>query len=179
VREGEDLQLATPHATFLSEERAADGIAAAVAPPRVSVGAVESVGSSTAFNDLVGYRGFEAKAGDYDFEDLVYAAERGQVGDQSKRRILVELHFRLAHASTPLLFGLVAAFVAVLLPPRGRRLLPFLAAYLPVLLVHTPLWLAGRSLAVSGRLEPWLGMWLPNLVLAAGLLALAIRAHRR
>ena len=62
----------------------------------------------------------------------------------------------------------MAAAVGLQLSSRSRRLTGFLLAFLPVLLVHFPLALAGKSLADSGRIPPWAGMWLADAVLLAG-----------
>lgn len=161
---GDDLEVRVTHGFVVGEDPAGKS-SVSLAPQRVRVGAVEELGTTTNFNDLVGWGGFQLKQRDMRLDDLFYAAARGGVVNVPVRRVLVELHGRLAQALAPFLFGLVAVAVALLLPARGRRLLPFLLAFLPVLFIHVPLTMAGRSLADSDRLPPWVGVWAADAVL--------------
>jgi lipopolysaccharide export LptBFGC system permease protein LptF len=66
--------------------------------------------------------------------------------------------------------------------PKERqegRLLGFLLAFLPTVLVHFPLALAGKSLAESRSVAPWIGMWLGDAVLLLGAGVLLRRAYVR
>jgi hypothetical protein len=149
------------------------------ASPRIAIGAVTEFAATAGFNDIVGYQGYRKKQRDFPLEDLVYAAERGSVGEIPEKRILVELHLRLSQSLAPFVFGLFAAGVALNLPTRGRRLLPFLLAFLPVLLVHLPLMVAGKSLADAGRIPAWAGLWAGDAALLLGGGFLLLRAYRR
>jgi lipopolysaccharide export LptBFGC system permease protein LptF len=186
-RIGERLWIETPLAYLLTE-----GQPPKVAPPRLEVGEVEKIGgprveigtvgtlgATTDFDDIVGHAGFRLKWRDWPLEDLLYAAERGSVGELPTKRILVELHGRLAHSLAPFVFGLFAAAVALNLPARGRRLLPFLLAFLPVLLVHVPLMVAGKSLADAEHVPAWLGLWSGDAALLLGGTWLLRRAYLR
>lgn len=168
---GDDLEVRARHGYVVSE---GPGGKTSVSPvqPRLLLGAVGELGTTTNFEELTGYGGFRLKHRDFPMEDLLYAARRGDVAAVPRKRILVELHGRLAQSLAPFVFGWVAVAVALLLPTRGRRLLPFLLAFLPVLLVHVPLSIAGRSLADSGRVPAWVGMWAADavLLLAGGIL---------
>jgi hypothetical protein len=196
-RVGDRLEIQSPRAYLLTEDPSTGRSSVRLAPkhlevgeveslggsapgsPRIEIGTVESLGASTAFNDIVGFAGFRLKWRDFRLPDLVYAAERGSVGEMPPKRILVELHSRLAQSLAPFVFGLFAAAVALNLPARGRRLLPFLLAFLPVLLVHLPLMVAGKSLADAERVPPWLGMWAGDAALLLGGGWLLRRAYRR
>lgn len=157
---------------------------------RVGVGHVESLGASVAFNDLVGGGRFDRKERDVDLPDLLYLVARGDVpshdfladGEQPeipRTRALVELHARLSGAMTPLLFGLVAVAAAFQLSERSRRLTGFLCAFGPAAILHFPLSVAGRSLALGGKVPPAVGMWGPDVVLLLVGLLLLVRASRR
>jgi lipopolysaccharide export system permease protein len=178
-RSGDEIWLETD-AYFLGEEPDGGGRA----PPawglrRVNVGYVEALGASTAFNDYFGVSRFEKKPRDMTLPELAYAVSRGDSIAFEERRTVPELHARVAWAVAPFVFGLVAAAVALLVTPRGRRLLGFLVAFVSVLCVHLPLLFGGRSLAESGRVAPWLGVWCADAVLlAAGLVCLRKVAAR-
>ena len=148
-------------------------------PRSVSVGSAQSLSASTAFAEALGAKQFERKAKDVELPDLLYMVERGDLEKVPKVRSLAEMHGRLASSLTPLVFGLVAAAVCLNLSVRSRRLTGFLLAFLPTVLVHFPLALAGRSLADSSRVAPWVGMWLADAVLLAGAGLLLRRAYVR
>jgi lipopolysaccharide export system permease protein len=189
-RRGEDLELVTPFA-WVFIESGAGGAASRARPQKgpvgvpvgstrdVKVGNVESLGAATNLRELLGGRTFERKAKDVDLSDLLYMVERGDLPKSSRTRSLVELHGRLAGSATPLVFGLVAAAVCLNLSVRARRLLGFLLAFLPTVLLHFPLALAGKSLAESSRVAPWVGMWLADGVLLAGAALLLRRSYVR
>lgn len=156
----------------------------------VGVGYVESLGAAVAFNDLVGGGRFDRKERDVDLPDLLYLVSRGDVppkdfmrekegSDVTRKRSLVELHGRLAGAATPFLFGLVAVAVAFQLSARSRRLTGFLLAFAPAAAVHFPLGVAGRSLALGGKVPAFVGMWVADVVLLLGGLYLLRRAGTR
>jgi lipopolysaccharide export LptBFGC system permease protein LptF len=202
-RDGDDLVLETPFAWLFMEKgrpetgprKVTVGDPVSVGPggtaaggkakngggagPGVSVGSVEGLGAATSFKDALGNKQFERKAKDVELPDLLYMVERGDLPKVPRFRSLVELHARLAGALTPLVFGLVAAAVCLNLSVRSRRLLGFLLAFLPTVLVHFPLALAGKSLAESQRVAPWIGMWLADAVLLLGAGVLLRRAYVR
>jgi lipopolysaccharide export LptBFGC system permease protein LptF len=189
-RDGEDLVLVTPFAwVFLEKGRPETGplevkVGSPIktgpgAPRSVSVASIEALGASTSFKEALGNKQFERKAKDVEMPDLLYMVERGPLPKVPQYRSVIELHGRLAGALTPLVFGLVAAAVCLNLSVRSRRLLGFLLAFLPTVLVHFPLALAGKSLAESRRVSPWVGMWLADAVLLLGAGLLLRRAYRR
>ena len=153
----------------------------------VGIGYVESLGASVAFNDLVGGGRFDRKERDVDLPDLLYLVSRGDVPssdfavlpDIPARRSLVELHGRLASSLTPFLFGLIAVAAAFQLSARSRRLTGFLYAFGPAAVVHFPLDVAGRSLAIGGKISPVTGMWAADVVLLVGGLLLLFRTARQ
>jgi lipopolysaccharide export LptBFGC system permease protein LptF len=179
-RDGDELVLETDLAWILAEEEshAAKG-SVDVGPHRVAVGQVDGLGATTAFNDLLGGRVYERKAPDVDLPDLWYMTTRGDLPKVPRWRSLIEMHGRLAVALTPFVFGLVAVSIALHLPARGRRLLGVLLAFLPVVLVHFPLSVAGKSLAEGNDVPVWAGMWGANGVMLLGAAVLLRKAYRR
>jgi lipopolysaccharide export LptBFGC system permease protein LptF len=173
-RDGEKLLLETPFAWVFGESGRPES-----GPRAVSVGSAQALSASTAFAEALGAKQFERKPKDVQLPDLLYMVERGDIENVPKVRSLVEMHARLAGSLTPLVFGLVAAAVCLNLSVRSRRLTGFLLAFLPTVLVHFPLALAGKSLADSGRVAPWVGMWLADAVLLAGAGLLLRRAYVR
>ncbi|MCC7138688.1 MAG: LptF/LptG family permease [Planctomycetes bacterium] len=172
------LVLKSPRAYFL-QAGGTRGPQVSVSRAMLEVGHVEDLGASAAFNDLLGVDRVEVKARQVALPDVFYLVQRGELSRVPLRRSLTELHGRLATAVLPLLFALVSVGVCFQLSPRARRLTGFLLAFLPILVVHIPLWVAGKSLSDAGRVPAWAGMWLPD----AGLLAVGIvlfgRAYRR
>ena len=178
-RQGDELMLESDLMWMFKEDPEAGAHAPSVGPRRVGVGSVADLGVSVALRDILGTEQFERKAKDVDLPDLRYMVARGDIPKVPKVRSLVELHGRLAGSAAPFVFGLVAAAVGLQLSSRSRRLTGFLLAFLPVLLVHFPLAIAGKSLADSGRVAPWVGMWLADAVLLAGGGFLLRRAYVR
>ncbi len=165
-RDGDELTLESPFA-FFAREDSGGGAPAPVSAGmrRVNIGHVESLGATTEFNDFLGSHSFELKPRDMALPEVIYVLARGGVPQVSPVTAEVELHGRLAAAFATFVFGLVAAAVALQLPAKGRRLLGFFLSFLPVLLVHFPLALAGRQLADRGQVPPWLGAWAGDMVL--------------
>ena len=156
----------------------------------LGIGHVEALGAAVAFNDLVGGTRFDRKERDVDLPDLLYLVSRGSVpsaefvGPQGApdiplRRSLVELHGRLASSWAPFLFGLVAVAAAFQLSARSRRLTGFLYAFGPAAAVHFPWSVAGRSLAIGGKIAPAAGMWAADVVLLVGGLLMLWKTARQ
>ncbi len=177
-RHGGELQILADQAYAFGEDPAG-GAKVTGGPARLEVGHVEALGATAEFNDVLGRERFEAKAKDLSLTDLLYLVGRGDTVTTRHARTSTELHGRLAAAFAPLVFGLMAAAVCLHLSPRSLRLLGFLLAFLPALLVHFPLLVAGKSLAIGGTLPAWLGMWGGDLVLFAAGLFLLVKASIR
>lgn len=84
---------------------------------------------------------------------------------ETQRMVLMELHERLALPFACVVFGLVALPLGVgsRSGGRGRGFVLSVA----VILVYYVLLNNGQLLAQGGRIAPWLGAWLPNIVIAA------------
>lgn len=142
------------------------------------MGRIERVGASVLFNEFFGTRRFVERPKDMDLPDLLYANLRGGVWRGSLRRVQVALHGRLAAGLAPLVMGLFATGMALLVPASGRRVRHFLFGFLPPVLIYFPLFLAGPYLGRHGAMPAWLVMWLPVIVvgiLGSILLSLAYR----
>jgi len=191
LRRSADMLLVDMPSAYVLEEGSQGAIKVERRAQRgVEVGYVESLGAAVAFNDLVGGGRFDRKERDVDLPDLLYLVARGDVPPRSfvragegpdipTLRAHVELHARLAAAATPFLFGLVAVGVAFQLSARSRRLTGFLLAFAPAAAVHFPLLVAGRSLALGGKVPAFVGMWAADVVLLLGGLWLLRRAGTR
>jgi lipopolysaccharide export system permease protein len=90
------------------------------------------------------------------------------------RRYEVELQKRLSLAFSAFFFALFGVPVGLLLR-RGGIGTGFIVGLVFFALFYVLL-LAGQNLAESGRLPPWVGMWLPNLVLVLPVIELTSRA---
>ncbi len=92
------------------------------------------------------------------------ARERKQRGD-SAVRIGVEVHQRFAFPFACLVFGILGVPLGVYWRRGGRAygfVLSIFIVFLYYLLLST-----GENLAKSGLLFPWMGIWLPNVLLGA------------
>jgi lipopolysaccharide export LptBFGC system permease protein LptF len=180
-RSGDELEIRSPLLWVVGEVPTEAGVRTGVrrGPGAVSVGRVEEVAGGTAFRDLIGGGKFELRPKDMDVSDLAYLVQRGEIGTVSAKRTRIEIHARLATGTLPLLFALLAAAGALQVRPGGRRLLGFLLAMAPVLLVHFPLALFGRSFAEAGRVPAAVGLWGPSVLAAAVGLALLWRVSAR
>ena len=181
ARQGDEILLSSPLMWLFREDQAGRSSKPTVGPRREPVGlaSVEEFGISMLLSELLGSDPFERKAKDVDLPDLTYMVARGSLPKVPLVRSLVELHGRLAGSFAPFVFGLVAAAVGLQLSSRSRRLTGFLLAFLPVVLIHFPLAIAGKSLADGGRVPPWAGMWLADAVLLLGGGILLRRAYTR
>ena len=177
-RQGDRLLLESPR-TYIIVENPSGKVDVRDAPSRVDVGQVDDLGLSAHFDDVLGQETFEAKAKDVNLPDLVYLVERGDTPRVPLRRSSVELHARLSAAVAPFIFGLSAAAISFQLSVRSRRLTGFLLAFLPVLAIHSPLAVAGKSLADGGRVPPLVGMWVAHAALLLSGLFLLRRAYLR
>jgi len=140
---------------------------------------IQKVGASVLFNEFFGTRRFVERPKDMELPDLFYANLRGGVWRGSLRRVQVSLHGRLAAGLAPLVMGLFAIGMSLLIPAAGRRVRHFLLGFLPPVLIYFPLFLAGPYLGRQGTLPAWFVMWLPVVVVGvAGSILLAM-AYRR
>jgi lipopolysaccharide export LptBFGC system permease protein LptF len=80
---------------------------------------------------------------------------------------LVEFHKRIALSTVNLIFGLLGAGLGML-SRKASRILGFAAALLLSFGVYYPLLVLGIWMAKEGLVPPWLGLWIPNLLFAAG-----------
>jgi len=145
----------------------------------LQTGRVERVGASVLFNEFFGTQRFVERPKDMDLPDLLYADLRGGVWRGSIARVQVALHGRITAGLAPLVMGLFAAGMALLVPAAGRRVRHFLLGFLPPVLVYFPLFLAGPYLGRLGTVPAWLVMWIPVIVVSAlGMILIAL-VYRR
>lgn len=179
-RDGEGrLVISTPRAYVLTIDPGTGTPSASAGPSTLAVGYVEGLGASTGLNELLGAARVEVKAQGLPLPDLHYLMARGDTPKVPFRRSSTEMHGRLSTALLPFLFALVSVGIAFQLSPRVRRLTGFLLAFLPVLLVHLPLFMAARALSDSGNVPAALGMWVPDAALLVAGSVLLLRAYRR
>jgi lipopolysaccharide export LptBFGC system permease protein LptF len=180
-RVGDELQIRSPELWGISDSGPEPGAETRVAlrPGETSIGRIEDLGGSIAFQDLVKGKRFELKPKDMTVADLLYLVQRGDIPDITSRRSEIELHSRLTAGIAPLVFALLAVGGALQVPAGGRRLLAFLVALTPVFAVNFPLALFGRSLAEANRLPPVAGVWAASAVSLLLALALLRRASAR
>ena len=145
----------------------------------LQMGRVERVGASVLFNEFFGTQRFVERPKDMMLPDLLYAAERGGVWRGSRARVLTALHGRFSSGLAPLVFGIFATGMALLVPADGRRVRHFLLCFLPPLLIYFPLFVAGPALGRKEVMPPWLVMWLPILVVAGLGSILLFLAYRK
>jgi lipopolysaccharide export LptBFGC system permease protein LptF len=145
----------------------------------LQMGRVEKIGASVLFNRFFGTGRFLERARDLDARELVYSIERGGIWRGSLERLHGYLHRGLALGCSPLVFGLFALALGLLLPATGRRVRDFVLCFLPPVLAYFPLTLAGPALSRYGVLPPWLALWSADLVVGAIGLGMLWMAFRR
>jgi lipopolysaccharide export LptBFGC system permease protein LptF len=144
----------------------------------IQTGRVERIGASTLFNEFFGTGRYLVRPKELTVSELAYAVARGGIWRGGPTELAVQLHGRLSLGASPLLLGLLAAGIALLIPARGGRVVDFVLCFLPPVLVFFGLHLAGPSLAQAG-VPPSLALWSSNLVVGAGAAVVLALAFRR
>jgi lipopolysaccharide export system permease protein len=85
--------------------------------------------------------------------------------DTQLRFLVTELHMRPALALGCLCFVLVGCPVGIWFS-RSDYLSAFITCFLPIVILYYPLILCGINLCKLGRLNPWLGLWSANALMA-------------
>jgi lipopolysaccharide export system permease protein len=78
-----------------------------------------------------------------------------------------EWHLRVSMAFGSLLFVMVGAPVGIRFARRDF-LSAFMTCFLPIIAIYYPLMLGGVNMSKEGQLEPYLSLWLGNLLLLLG-----------
>ena len=111
--------------------------------------------------------------------ELAYAVARGGVMTGTTKRALIALHGRLSLGASCFFLSFLAISIALLLPASEHRVRDFLICVIPAVLIFTPLFIAGPSIARRDVFSPAVSMWLPNMVLFVLGSLLLWRAFRR
>jgi lipopolysaccharide export system permease protein len=85
--------------------------------------------------------------------------------DSEVRYLITELHMRPALALGCLCFVLVGCPVGIWFS-RSDYLSAFITCFLPIVVLYYPLMLCGINLAKLGKLNPWLGVWSADVLMA-------------
>jgi lipopolysaccharide export LptBFGC system permease protein LptF len=121
---------------------------------------------------------FFQEAGMMSAGELAGAVDAEPPGSAERRRLSVLLHSRFSMALAPFLLVLLVIPLAAARFSAGRPVNISLA--LLVLLFYYVSLRTGMSSGETGRLAPWLAVWLPNvLLLAAAAVAPAVRGTAR
>jgi len=107
--------------------------------------------------------------------ELREQANNPELSEELRTATRIEIHKKFSIPAACFVFGLLALPLAYR-TGRGSRSSGF-AVSIAVILVYYILLTNGEETARVGRLEPWLGMWLPNFVLGAFGLYLLIRRN--
>jgi lipopolysaccharide export system permease protein len=111
------------------------------------------------------------------FSEIVSAIKsRLAKGKRPSRSLLMEVHRRLAIPAGCFVFGILALPLSMQSTPRGRSH-GFLLG-MGAILAYYLMFSAGRTMAETGSLPPWLGLWAPNLVFGAATLVLLQRTAK-
>jgi lipopolysaccharide export system permease protein len=110
------------------------------------------------------------------WSEVASAGDRAREADRRADRYAVEVHKKWAISLACVSFVIIGIVMALRFPRAGIGLV--IGGGLAVFSIHYVGLTAGESLADRGLLEPWLSMWLPNIVLTIlGVLGL-IRVSR-
>lgn len=85
--------------------------------------------------------------------------------DHRLRKLNTEIHSRYAMAGSCLFFALIGGPFAIYQAQR-QFITAFIMCFMPILLIYYPLTFLMANLGKSGTVDPSLGMWIPNAVLA-------------
>ena len=108
-------------------------------------------------------------------DELATVAE-GSPDAQQRRLARVEIHKKFSIPAACLVFGIIALPLGFN-SRRGGKAGGFVVS-LVVFLIYYLMLSNGENAARFGKISPWLAMWLPNLVLGAGGVALLVRRNR-
>ncbi|HZI75392.1 MAG TPA: LptF/LptG family permease [Gemmatimonadales bacterium] len=110
------------------------------------------------------------------WSEVASAADRVQEADRRADRYAVEVHKKWAISLACISFVIIGIVMALRFPRAGIGLV--IGGGLAVFSIHYVGLTAGESLADRGLMEPWLSMWLPNIILTIlGLIGL-VRVSR-
>jgi lipopolysaccharide export system permease protein len=98
---------------------------------------------------------------------------RRRIHQENIYRYEVEVHKKYAIAFACLLFVLLGAPVATRFPQGGVGMV--IATSVGIFFLYWMGLIGGERIAERGRMEPWLAMWLPNMILAVPATWLAFR----
>jgi len=111
------------------------------------------------------------------FSQIISSIEnRLAKGKKPSRNLLMEVHKRLAIPAGCFIFGILALPLSMQSNPRGRSH-GFLLG-MGAILTYYLMFSAGRTMAETGSLPPWLGLWAPNLIFGAATLGLLKRSAK-
>lgn len=144
----------------------------------MQMGQIEQVAATAIFNEVFGARRFLVRPKDMDATELAYVIARGGVKEGAEGNARVALNGRLSLGASVFFMGWFSLALLLAIGPPVRRVRDFMLCFVPSIFVFFPLYVAGPPLARRG-VEPWLAMWLPNLVLGAAAMVLTLRAARR
>jgi lipopolysaccharide export system permease protein len=92
------------------------------------------------------------------------------------KELLIEIHRRLAIPVGCLIYGVLALPLALQSGPRERSH-GFLLGTLSIL-VYYLMFSAGRTMAETGMLPPWIALWIPNFLFGSLTIVLLVRTAR-
>lgn len=125
--------------------------------------------------DQEGLRGKRAE--EWGFMEIVSGIKaRLAKGKKAPRSLLIELHRRLALPLGCLIYGILALPLALQSGPRGRSH-GFLLG-MTAIITYYLMFSGGKTLAETGILPPWLGIWGTNVVFAVFTGVILVRTAR-
>ncbi len=112
------------------------------------------------------------------WKEVAAAAEDHNYWVQRFDKLETEKHMRIALACGSFFFVLIGAPVGVW-RAKGDFLSAFMTCFVPIILLYYPLTLAGVNLGKEGQLDPFIALWLGNVLLAVlgGMILHPVRKH--
>jgi lipopolysaccharide export system permease protein len=117
-----------------------------------------------------------SRADESDISGLLSTIKDRMRRSKSIRSLLIEVHRRLAISVGCLIYGILALPLALQSGPRERSH-GFLLGTI-VILVYYLMFSAGRTMAETGILPVWMGLWAPNILFGSITLVLLVRTAR-
>jgi lipopolysaccharide export system permease protein len=97
-------------------------------------------------------------------------------GKSISKDLLIEIHRRLAIPVGCLIYGILAFPLALQSGPRGRS--HGFVLGMSAIVAYYMLFSAGRTLAETGTLPPWLGLWAANIIFGVLTVTLLVRTAK-
>ena len=179
--DGEDRSLLyeVERALFITDRGGETEVKTVTGTSTLNMGAVARTGVTSSFANLIGVSRWTYRPKDMTANELLYLTRRTGGPYHDSERPKLALHGRLSLGASVFFLALFALAMSLVLPPTGRRVRDALLCILPAISIFAPLYIAGPSFAKRFGMDPWIAMWLPNVLLIVASLVVVLLGRRQ